>query len=610
MPILSISTQPGANTLQAAYRPVVFKVNANAASVTSFPVQMEFVAGNTIKLFAPSQTIIDFLAVGNKIVITGSVSNSATFTITAVGLSVATTTGVTIYTLTVTETVVNEAIKFVYVKNFNNLVASPAIVFCDIYFGGVYYKSISKTLYESIYPNGTANQLNTTFVVTNNGDGSQTVVFTFDPIPGSPISLNIISTPLAGGIPTGNAGAPTSTRTITQPVGSYIYTFQAYFGSGIPPISFTTTAVEPYTTWSFDIQDAMQEVLAKAIGVNGGLTMFTAAGVTALTYCKFRVCGYDANGFIVSEVSQPVQASGKIPAISGGGTQSNSFYSVNAALQHLNNQDLASHLASFLANTRGAATWSNAYPMTHRPAKYPLSLYDNDYYPFIYVGGSLDTSILRIKYKIKGLNVYKEAEIAFVYALAIGNIYNVPSGPKNLKPLFPTVEWLQVDEYFLELWTATPSPTQILSTCAFKVAGYTDKSIRVHFLNYVGTYDGVTFNRANIQHEDTSTDYQKSLPYPLKKIDGSHGRMNIKSNDTYEVGTIDYLEEDQIWLQELKDSPTAFIEWTGAEGQPDDYMPVTVEPGKVVLLKNTTNDFQYEFRIRFKLSNDFQIIRS
>ena len=146
----------------------------------------------------------------------GITSNSGVFTITNVVVSIASTTGIAIYTLTVTETVISEAIAFRTIKNNNNLVASPAIVYCDIYFNAVYYKSISKTVYESLLPNGTPNQFNATVVIVNNGDGTQTVNFTFDAIPGSPASLNIISTPIPGGIPVSNSGAPTSTRSVTQ----------------------------------------------------------------------------------------------------------------------------------------------------------------------------------------------------------------------------------------------------------------------------------------------------------------------------------------------------------------------------------------------------------
>ena len=608
MPILAIATQPAANSLQAAYRPIVFKVNANANSVTYFPAQIELIAGHTINIYAPSQTIIDFLANGNQIVMGGTTSNSGVFTITNVVVSIASTTGIAIYTLNVTETVISEEIAFRTIKNNNNLVASPAIVYCDIYFNAVYYKSISKTVYESLLPNGTPNQFNATVVIVNNGDGTQTVNFTFDAIPGSPASLNIISTPIPGGIPVSNSGAPTSTRSVTQAVGNYSYTFQVYFGVGIDPLVFMPAVVQPYSVWSFDIQDAIQEILGKSIGINGGGILYNPSIITSLIYCKFRVCGYDANGFISSEVSAPIQASGKLPSINGGGTQSNSFYVLNSSLQHINNQDLATHLSAYFVNTRGISTWNNAYPVTHRPAKYPLSLYDSDYYPFIYMGATVNTSILRIKYKIKGLNVYKEAEVSFVYQLIMGSIYGLANGPKNLKVLFPGIEWLQIDEYFLELWTA--APLQILSTNANSIKSYTDNSVRLHFLNYLGTYDAVTFNRANIEHEDSASSFQKTLSYPLSKTDASHSRLNLKSNDTYEVRTIDYLEADQAWLKELKDSPSVFIEWTGIEGQADDYLPVSMETGKVTLMKNTINDFIYEFGVKFKLSNEYIIIRS
>lgn len=131
--------------------------------------------------------------------------------------------------------------------------------------------------------------------------------------------------------------------------------------------------------WQFDIQDAAQEYLGKFLGENGESTIVEAAPIITKAFCKLRSSGYDSDGFIVTENTAPVQGTGDTAATSGTGTQTNTFYIVNATLQHEDNQELADHLETFKNGTWASNTW----PLSHRPNHYHICPQDSDSFPII-----------------------------------------------------------------------------------------------------------------------------------------------------------------------------------------------------------------------------------
>ena len=187
-------------------------------------------------------------------------------------------------------------------------------------------------------------------------------------------------------------------------------------------------------------------------------------------------------------------------------------------------------------------------------------------------------------------------------------VYLIPNGPKNLANLFPEIDWEQVSEYFVQVLDedeAVAATSTLNKVC--DCGG--DEKIRIHFLNYLGTYDAINFTKPRITHEATSSEYQNGLSYPLEKTDTGIERFNVRSNDTYEVKSSSHPEKDLPWLQELCDSPKAYIEWTGIQGQQDSYLPITVINKKFEKLK-PQNDFRYDVILEFKLSNETIIIRN
>ena len=134
--------------------------------------------------------------------------------------------------------------------------------------------------------------------------------------------------------------------------------------------------------------------------------------------------------------------------------------------------------------------------------------------------------------------------------------------------------------------------------------------IRIHFLNYCGQFDAADFQKPAISHEDKSTSFQKTLPYNFQRRDTGFLRQNIISNDTYTTIRIS-TENEMQWLQELADSPQLFIEETRNQtGVTNDYIPLIKVDGKFDKQKNNGSEFQYEFKLQFKLANENIILRN
>lgn len=183
----------------------------------------------------------------------------------------------------------------------------------------------------------------------------------------------------------------------------------------------------------------------------------------------------------------------------------------------------------------------------------------------------------------------------------------IPNGTKNLTPLFPSIDWNNISEYYVEVYDTAND--LIATTAVNKLRDWNnDECIRVHFLNYQSTFDAINFMKPKVTHEDKSSEFKKSLSYPLNKSSGSIQRFNINSNDTYEA-KYKCTEDDMLWLQECADSPILLLEWQGTEEQEDGYIPLIKIDGKFDKLKNV-QEYDYEFVIQFKLSNEFMTIRN
>lgn len=185
--------------------------------------------------------------------------------------------------------------------------------------------------------------------------------------------------------------------------------------------------------------------------------------------------------------------------------------------------------------------------------------------------------------------------------------YYIPNGPKDLATLFPLVDFDDVQSYYIEVESggnviATGTVNELDGECC------TDK-VRLRFLNYLGAIDAINFKKVIDEHEAKSDRKQVSTTYPLVKSKHTVGRFNVTANNFLTLSTHDYREEDMGWINELIDSPLAWIEWDGIQSQADDFIPVVVLDMKAENVKKDDR-YVYEITLVVEMSNQKFIIRN
>jgi hypothetical protein len=179
-----------------------------------------------------------------------------------------------------------------------------------------------------------------------------------------------------------------------------IYIADVYYKSIIRTAAESIAST--YSVFQFDISDALQEYLQADLATINNNNLLQAPHTSAKIFCRFRSSDVDADGFTVEEPTKPVQGTKNTSPIAGTGTQSNSFFTINSALQHEDNQNLALHLASYKQGV-----WAtNAFPLTHRN-RYYFCDNDSDHYPLVFTGDCVSADI-KLHYRLKGTTSFIE----------------------------------------------------------------------------------------------------------------------------------------------------------------------------------------------------------
>jgi hypothetical protein len=358
-------------------------------------------------------------------------------------------------------------------------------------------------------------------------------------------------------------------------------------------------------TYRFDIQDICQEVLSSPPPTLEQNVISWVDGPFKTVNCKARFGYINDDGFIACDDKAPVQGTGTKPAREGDGLQAESFFILNATLQHLHNQNVMVHM-KYLKQIPTLGT-NLIVPATHRKKPHRVCRNAADVYPIVSTSPN-GIRGMRIEYSYDKRNFYTTFHI--FTNISTPGVFYIPNGPANLRmigwgnPVQP--DWLRIKRYFVILEDGLGA--SVLSWENTVEDCHCTDVVTVCFQNYLGTYDTVTFDKVQVTHEDQSSEFQRPLSYPLDKKEGGIQRFNVKSNDTYEA-TFKCLETEMEWLQELKDSPKAFIAWKGAEGQSKSYIPIVILSGKFLKLK-TQEEYNYEFVLEFKLANEYISIRN
>lgn len=180
-----------------------------------------------------------------------------------------------------------------------------------------------------------------------------------------------------------------------------IYLADVYYKSLIRTAPETVS--DDGSTYQFDISDALQEYMQPDIAAVDNNNLLQAPHSSAKVFCRFRASYIDDDGFTVEEGIKPVQGTKHTAPVAGTGTQSETFFAINSALQHEDNMNLAAHLASYKTGT-----WSSdAFPLTHR-SKYFFCPGDSDHFHFIFRGDCVAADI-KLNYRLKGSSSWLQA---------------------------------------------------------------------------------------------------------------------------------------------------------------------------------------------------------
>lgn len=186
--------------------------------------------------------------------------------------------------------------------------------------------------------------------------------------------------------------------------------------------------------------------------------------------------------------------------------------------------------------------------------------------------------------------------------------FYIPIGPKNLQAVFPEIEFGNIADYYVEVKDSLG--TVVATTSTVTIGGCCeDDKIRIHFLNALGAIDAINMKRIVKEHENKSDKWEKSTSYPQDKTEHGQNRLNIKSNKPHTARTIEFTEADQDWLDELFDTPLAWLQWEGTQGQPNTFIPIVITDSKRQTVKEDER-WVYEVTIEFKLSHERFTLRN
>jgi hypothetical protein len=182
----------------------------------------------------------------------------------------------------------------------------------------------------------------------------------------------------------------------------------------------------------------------------------------------------------------------------------------------------------------------------------------------------------------------------------------IPEGLPNLKPLFPNIDFNEIEEWTVSAHVnsklsavATSRKNSISSCCE-------DYKLRVHFVNSLGEIDSINLKLIDSTLEVKSQNWTKSIPLIFDRTKGGSYRNNITSNDIIEAETNVYNEGDQYWLKDIFRTGLAWLEMNLPNGFNNsvkkEYVPIEISDGKLVERKSE-NRFEYLVKIRFVMSN-------
>lgn len=370
-----------------------------------------------------------------------------------------------------------------------------------------------------------------------------------------------------------------------------------------------------YYYYSFDIQDKIQEYLNANLarmyeGTVGDIERHDLREYySAKVSVKFRESYIDADGFTVFYGTAPVKATKFTPAVAGTGTAtSNDFYVLSASLRHEENMSLEAHLQYY------KDPFQATLQLSHRPniyypgvriggGNYFVTKKDHDFVFCFSMGYDSTTWLVNVSGKYRNGTTFTTPFLPYPNTTppADWRVYSIDGGIAGLLTWIPGVDWDNVVEYdvyvFAFFFQAIQQHYIVQNNC---------ERVRIFFRNKAGAWDGINFEYAEEQTKTQSGQYQTSLPAVMdtKAVTGIN-RLQPRQGETVTVQCKEYGEKDINWIKELLDTPRAYIQWDGKEGQPAGLLPIKIEDSDIKTLKN---DERFEYLIILKYINPNEVI--
>lgn len=176
----------------------------------------------------------------------------------------------------------------------------------------------------------------------------------------------------------------------------------------------------------------------------------------------------------------------------------------------------------------------------------------------------------------------------------------IPSGPANLSNLYTSINFQDVEYYFIEL--LDEADAVLATTGRFIPQACADDHVQIHFVNSCGAIDSIGMKLKGKESARNSERMQNAMTDPFNRSVHGIQRLNVRSSETHTAVTADFGEKDMEWLEELFNTPMAWIQWTSDQGEGEGYLPILITDSKLEKLKENER-FTYEVEIQFQFSH-------
>lgn len=159
----------------------------------------------------------------------------------------------------------------------------------------------------------------------------------------------------------------------------------------------------------------------------------------------------------------------------------------------------------------------------------------------------------------------------------------IPSGPANIEAMYLSINFRDVEYYFLEL---LDSGGNVIATTVRFIPEFCDSDhVQIHFVNSCGAIDSIGMKLKGKESARSSERMQKPMTNPFNRSVHGIQRLNIRSTETQTATTTHFAEKDMEWLDELFNTPMAWIQWTSDQGEGEGYLPIVITDTKLEKLK-------------------------